>query len=304
MKPEDRIPPNRSRRHFAIPIRVLLAWVWRHTSDVLIVALTAGGVWVGWKIPNSINEQDSQYREEAARNEKIDSDLGRINALIAGVLGEEDEKHVVEKRAVARAIYEYAIQGLVATSSTEVLFHYLEGEADPQVHCYLFNALDRAVNNLPHTVEKNPRSQKDAERLAEWEIKTRQQKEQLRRLKKANDVIGCRPLPPQVGPPTPPPYRQYLDVGCGAITNSPPDGQKISLDSNYADKFVIRSASAQFVDTSNLKAMVAEVIRVDPDGALVKYSIVGRDRELFGNCPGGGHGTLVVTFQLARKEGK
>lgn len=73
------------------------------------------------------------------------------------------------------------------------------------------------------------------------------------------------------------------------------------IDSNLSAQFKVQSATATIQDSSNLKEVRADVVRTEPDAAVVQYSIAGLDRQVFGNCPGGGHGTLVVRFQLVPK---
>src|ERR1017187_2300097 len=113
------------------------SWWSEHGIDVLTAVLTIGGLWIGYKIPLSLNDQDSAERLKAERSARFEADLGQINQLVAGSLGEEGPEHVTEKQAAARAVAEYAQQGRVYPPATSILFHYMEKEPDPKTHCYL-----------------------------------------------------------------------------------------------------------------------------------------------------------------------
>lgn len=223
-------------------------------------------------------------------------------------MGEEGTENVRAKRAAARAVAEYAQQGRVYAPATSVLLHYLEREPDPKTHCYLEAAIDRGLAIRPPALGAGARAGDGAD-LDEnnWKSLITLERTRWQALRRPTDAVNC----PSIDEPSTSPapsvtpqvktsgYRQYLDVDCGQQNGQ--GGVFVQIDTNLRAQFVVDSASASIQDTSNLKAAQARVEETRADGAVVQYTIVGLDRQLFGNCPGGGHGTLVVEFQLKAK---
>jgi hypothetical protein len=281
------------------------AWFAEHWVDLLTVLLTMVGLWIGYKIPLSLNEQDSAERLKAERSARFEADLGQINQLVSGVLGEDGAEHVVGKRAAARAVSEYAQQGRVYTPGTSILFHYLEKEGDPKTHCYLRGAIDRGLTVKPPALGAGARSV-DGGVLDEngWATTITVERARLVALSRPTDTGDCSAITEighEISPAQPKisEFRQYMDVDCGRVNANPE--LRVAIDSGLAAQFKVQSATAAIQDSSNLKEVHADVLRTEPDAAFVKYAITGLDRQFLGNCPGGGHGTLVVRFQLAPK---
>jgi hypothetical protein len=282
-----------------------MKWLSQHVFDFIIVFLTIVGLWIAYEIPKALNDQDSAERLKAERTSRFEADIGQINQLLAGVLGEENQEHVVAKRAAARAISDYAQQGRVYTPATSILFHYLEKETDANTHCYLHAAIDRGLNTKPpalgvgaRTADGTPLDQEN------WSTTITTERARLQALLLKTDTADCSAtsivestktsLLPRAST-----YRQYLDVDCERVNSS--SSLRVPIDSTLAAQFKVESATAEIQDTSNLKRATAKVIGVDPSSAIIEFAIAGLDRRLFGNCPGGGHGTLVVQFQLVPK---
>lgn len=233
-----------------------------------------------------------------------------VNQLVSGPLGEEGAENIRAKRAAARAISEYAQQGRVYTPATSILLHYLERENDPKTHCYLEAAIDRGLTIKPPAIGAGARAGDGAD-LDEnnWKTLITVERARWQALRRESDAANyltlSEPTQPGPVPPTPQPksseYRQYLDVDCGSQNSA--SGVFAQIDTNLRSQFEVdtATATASIQDTSNLKATQAVIQAKKPDGVLVQYMIVGLDRQLFGNCPGGGHGTLVVQFQLKPK---
>lgn len=281
------------------------SWWSEHGVDVLTMLLTVAGLWIAYKIPLSLNDQDSAERLKAERSARFEADLGQINQLVAGVLGEESPEHIEARRAAARAALEYAQQGRVYTPATSILFHYMETEKDAKTHCYLHAAIDRGLNVKPPALGMGARSEEGAS-LDEkgWSTLITVERARLAALQRPTDIGDCTavaeaaPIATAEQPKTSD-FSQYLDVDCQRVNSNP--ALWVPLDSSLSAKFKVQSAAAVVQDSSNLKEAHAGVVETRPDGAVVQYSLVGLDRQLFGNCPGGGHGTLVVRFQLVPK---
>lgn len=280
-------------------------WWEEHGIDVLTMILTLVGLWIAYKIPISLNDQDSAERLKSERSARFEADLGQINQLVAGVLGEEGSDHAEPKRAAARAALEYAQQGRIYTPATSILLHYLEKESDVKTHCYLHAAIDRGLNVKPPALGAGARSE-EGTALDEntWSKLIKAERDKLALLQRSTDFGECGAIPESTQVPIPEQskiseFSQYLDVDCQRVNSN--GALLIPLDSSLSANFKVQSATATIQDTSNLKEARASVVQTQPEGAVVQYSIVGLDRQLFGNCRGGGHGTLVVRLQLARK---
>lgn len=123
----------------------------------------------------------------------------------------------------------------------------------------------------------------------------------------STDLGDCSNVPFPGGPPTPtislPPrvseWRQYLDVDCSHTNYS--GGLVVPVDTVFSTQYVVQAATAQFESLSNVKDAEVAVLDTQANGATVRYALTGLDREFLGNCPGGGHGTLVVRFHLVAK---
>jgi hypothetical protein len=84
-------------------------------------------------------------------------------------------------------------------------------------------------------------------------------------------------------------------VGCGQINSGILD---VPVPTTLQEAQKVQSVSASLVNTDNLKTQSVAVVQFDNTGAKVKYLLEGLDRQIFGNCPGGGHGTIVTNFVI------
>jgi hypothetical protein len=282
-------------------------WFSENVLNLLMALLTIVGLWIAYQIPISLNKQDSAERLKEERTARFEADISQVNQVIAGSLGEETNQAasdgVLAKRSAARALSDYASQGRVYAPATSILLHYLEREGDPKTHCYLRLAIDRGLNNKPPALGVGARAA-DGTALDEsnWTTTTTTERARLQALLMKSDTADCLIIPSAEGATVAArtsAYRQYLDVDC-ARTNE--NNLHIPIDTTLMGQYKVSSATAAIQDTSNLKSgSGANVTAVQPDGVDVQYVIVGLDRQAFGNCPGGGHGTLVVQFQLVPK---
>lgn len=90
-----------------------------------------------------------------------------------------------------------------------------------------------------------------------------------------------------------------LDVGCNQ-TNSGKLQAAVSLDPKLQEQVV--SVTASYDRTDNIKGPTGPTVLGGPASAVtVSYGFNGQDKEWTGNCPGGGHAFVVVTFTISRK---
>jgi hypothetical protein len=78
-----------------------------------------------------------------------------------------------------------------------------------------------------------------------------------------------------------------VNMGCGEVTQA-------SVTFNAPSGFSIVSVDARWVDLSNAKNVSSAISSRTDSSATANGSISGQDRGLFGDCPGGGHGTLEI----------
>ena len=85
----------------------------------------------------------------------------------------------------------------------------------------------------------------------------------------------------------------HAAVGCGETS---PSSASVAIPN---DAYEVQ-ARCEWVETDGLKGQPCSAV---VEGGTVKAtgSIVGRDREWTGNCPGGGHGKLKVSGSYKRK---
>jgi Caspase domain len=111
--------------------------------------------------------------------------------------------------------------------------------------------------------------------------------------------------PPQQGVPKPMIVtREWrspeLQVDCNR-TNSGKIQVSIPLESAFNEKVV--GVSAHYDRLDHVKNLTGPTVEGGPaQSVVVSYGFNGEDRNFLGNCPGGGHATIVVTFQVERTE--
>lgn len=93
-------------------------------------------------------------------------------------------------------------------------------------------------------------------------------------------------------------WQLYQDVGCEE-SRSADVTATTNLDPAYKEQ--VLQVQAQFVNISNLSGYKADVVNFSGNSALVHTNITGLPRAALGNCPGGGHATLLVTFSILQQ---
>lgn len=82
-----------------------------------------------------------------------------------------------------------------------------------------------------------------------------------------------------------------FNVGCGEARDA-----NINVPLNISAEDTVVSVAASLRNVDNLKDTFTAVISRDGPNAVVRVHASGLDREWTGNCRGGGHGTVVVTY--------
>jgi len=89
-----------------------------------------------------------------------------------------------------------------------------------------------------------------------------------------------------------------MNVDCNRTTAGVAQAA-IALDPKYDEQVV--SIAAGIVDADNINDPKTSVLDKPAASVRVSYSFNGRDKDFLGNCPGGGHGTVLVTFTVRQK---
>ena len=117
----------------------------------------------------------------------------------------------------------------------------------------------------------------------------------------ASQVNSPRPVPPlatRVETITKEWRSPGLNVDCNR-TNSGRVQAGVSLDSSLNEKVI--GATAHYEQTDKVKDLTGPTVEGVPGPtAIINYGFNGLDRNIVGDCPGGGHATIVVTFQVER----
>jgi hypothetical protein len=94
-------------------------------------------------------------------------------------------------------------------------------------------------------------------------------------------------------------WQSYQQVDCNR-TNSQTLAASVALDPTYNEKVI--SASAALENADNIQGITGPTLgAVTGNTVTVAYGFNGKDKDAFGNCPGGGHATVAVTFVVQKE---
>jgi hypothetical protein len=266
-------------------------------------------------VRKQIDIQQQTKNESAA-----EADNHQAIELLANLSTHIGKDDLQARRAMAQAVLGYANQGRLYHPSTAVAADYLRLECDEAAYQLLAQAVARALLQTPKNatipscgdkstadetlVSCSDRRKKALKAVADDQVsdRTRLRQAELDRIKMCPGATSAVPadaagvLNESMGPGART-FRQYLDVGC-AETNQ--GSLNIPLSDEESKTLKVDSvAKAHFEGVSNLNWTDAKAW-ADADGDQIgaSYRIRGLDRQAMGNCPGGGHATLVVEYQL------
>lgn len=297
-------------------------WWIEHWADVLGAIVIPLLLYMvdcnGKKSGDRLVQQQISLQQLSMTQTAADLDNHQAIALVADLATRTEAAQLPQRRAVALALFDYALQGRLYHPSTGLVIGSLSRECDPTTYGLLNQAVEEALKHTPKNEqiscdEKN--EDKSAARSCKASKDNASQQVESDNATDTNTLAGARkaraqactqtPVEPalavlrQFASPGQRTFRQYLDVGC-AETNQ--GSLPISLSDEERKSFKIAGApKPHFEGISNLNWANADqpVIDSEGDSMTVNYSIRGLDREFLGNCPGGGHATLVVDYQLA-----
>ena len=189
-----------------------------------------------------------------------------------------------DRLTAAKALRSYADLNRLDSASLPGLLPYLKSECDETIFRMEKEAAQQAARNA------KPANSQDQQQL-------------MAGLSAIERSAQCPP--PEPASATPPAVTtvvsappQYFDVGCG---EEKAGVLRVPVPAQLQNNQKVLSVSATLANIDNLKSWNATVTEHDEKAATVRYSLIGLDRQLFGNCPGGGHGSVVTNFVVGPK---
>ena len=266
-------------------------------------------------VRKQIDIQQQSKNESAA-----EADNHQAIQLLSDLGTRIGSEQLPQRRAIAEALLGYSTLGRLYHPSTIAVIDYIKRECDATTHDLLRQAVEGALNQTP----KNAVIPSCGDKSVDGETSAgcaKRKKDALTAVKSDNDgdreklnegesmreqVCQSGHLPASVEPTAavlsqylknaPRTFRQYVDVGCGETNQAT---LQIPLTDDESKNLKLAGQpSAHFEGVSNLNWDNIDKIDVAANVINVTYSIRGLDRQLFGNCPGGGHATVVVEYQL------
>lgn len=230
---------------------------------------------------SSFNHQQVDLQRLEHRQSIDEENRGRVMERLVN-LGDSSP---TTRLAAAKALRSYADMGRLDVVSVPGILPYLKSECDPETFKFLKEAVVVVVRNSAQT-DSGVQNQHP---------------ELLRGI----DSVERNPQCPKATSPTQTPPAtsttvvvappHYFDVGCAQANSGVLD---VPIPTPLQENQKVQNVSASFVNIDNLKAQSVSVLSFDGNGAKLQYMLVGLDRQFFGNCPGGGHGTIVTNFVI------
>lgn len=251
----------------------------------------------GQKASDAMVRQELSLEGQSIRRSTADADNHQAIQLLADLGAQSGPDQLTQRRAMAQAVLEYVNQSRLYHPSTVVAISYLGRECDQETYEKLHEAVERALLVVPKSVD--PANKEDTESdkkdRTDYDAKLFVAAEKTRATIciAGHAVLNVSQLPKTSY------FRQYLEVGCGDTSSS---SLNIPLSSEDQTNYQVAEVKAYFESISNLKAETQQSsVNADHESVTVTYSITGLDRQFLGNCPGGGHATLVIASQLQPK---
>jgi hypothetical protein len=238
---------------------------------------------LGWATLHLTNQQMLTQRQQY-RDTVDEQNRGRVMERFIKL----GDASVPERLGSAKALHAFADMGRMDASSLPGLLNYLTTECDEGT----FSALKAtALTVAAHSRSTSVDNANPPENL-------------IKGLDSTTRSSGCPKETSIVVPPassattvlSAPP--QYFEVGCGEVKK---DVLIVPVPIPLQGQQKVQNVSASLVNIDNLKTWSVSVLNYTDEIARVEYRLVGLDRQLFGNCPGGGHGTVVTNFVIGAK---
>ncbi len=243
----------------------------------MVVPVVLG--WATWNLTN----QQWQSQQRQYQNTVQEQDRNRVlDRLLA--LGNSSMN---DRLIAAKALRSYADMNRMDVASLAGLLPYLKSECDETVfRIEKEAALQAARNSTPQASNGATAVQQPVAGIAAIE----------RSSQCPNPTNSGATASPTATVITAPP--QYFEVGCN---NEKMGTLEVPTPSAISGTQMIQSVSATLANIDNLKEWSVRVLGHTERSATVEYRLVGLDRQFLGNCPGGGHGSVVTSFVIGPK---
>ena len=278
----------------------------------------------GKKADELLVRKQIDIQQQSKSESAAEADNHQAISLLSDMATRIGSDQLPQRRAIAQAVLEYSAQGRLYHPSTAVVIDYLGHECDSITHDLLHQAVEVALNQTPKnaTIPTCGEKSVDGETLAgcakrktdaQAAVKSDQDTDRGSLSKGEQQRMAvCQPSrgPASVGTNPGPNqglggglrvFRQYTDVGCGATNQATLQVQL--TDEERKTLKIAMNPTAHFEGVSNLNWKNIDKIQLVGDDLIqVAYSIRGLDRQFLGNCPGGGHATVVVDYQVVPRD--
>lgn len=239
---------------------------------------------------NAATKQLTDSQDLGRRQNGAENDLHQAYALLADLQLQRGNGHEAERRAISEVIEQYAMDGRLYEPAAHIFIPAVSTECDPPTFGHLRNAIATTAN------VRRRDAITDDERNADETVRHQTQEKLLAAVRaretscnthpEAQTSVGGRQLDVPLG---------YFDVGCGQPRT---EQRSIPLSSVVPLGYRITGTPlANFKDVSNVKQATANAV-VQNDQIVVAATLEGIDFQSFAfgikNCPGGGHGTLIL----------
>jgi hypothetical protein len=235
----------------------------------------------------------------AVSQARAENDFHQAFAFFSSLEQFDEPGQVVQRRRMSHVIEQYSLQGRLYQPAADIFVDDLSKECDSEIYQALRNAVETSQNVVRPDVTSEDDRKKD--KAARTDLRLKIQTALQAHTNQCTDHAEAPGKSANRGPFS----RDYplgsINVDCGGVATGP---RQLSAD--LPPGYSIASLGATVVDTSNLKSASASALISDEKTITVNFRLEGLDFQTlpFGlrNCPGGGHGTVVVRAMLVPKQ--
>jgi hypothetical protein len=247
-------------------------------------------------VQNAATKQLTASQDLARAQNAAEGDAHQAFSLLAGLEEHETNGHEVERRGIAATIEQFASDGRLYEPTDHIFIPSVGSECYEATFDHLKKALLSVANVQSHSALTDEDKKRD-----EGERKKTQAKLQAAISARAASCATQQPVGEGAAL-----QDRSLDLPLGSFNvgceESKTDSVTVALSSIVPKGYMVHPpVSVDFRDTSNIKS-ASQSASIQGEDIVVNYSLVGLDAQAFPfgikNCPGGGHGTLILHVML------
>jgi hypothetical protein len=275
MQPSAQLPPP------AEPPKVLSKTLLERIA-LIISIITPVAIGVGsWMITRTVTNEQISSQTLQFQASKQDQDHGRVMERLVAL----GSSSVSDRVAAAKALHAYAYLNKMDSASLPGLLYYLRSECDEGVFSIAKDAAVQAIRNSPPTPSTD-------------EVNVQRTITGIMDMQRSSACPGASATPPATSAQVVSAPPRYFDVDCERVNSGVIEVAAPGIDPN---RQAVKSVEATLANIDNLKTWSVKVLNATDRSASVQYQLVGLDRQFLGNCPGGGHGSVVTNFVIGPK---